>query len=200
MLRQREQYFYFMHMRFDIAKAQQMIAENIEDMPIVTIDVEEVYNSFLAGHDHKPGEKLLVSLISIAIDKEHAMSDAIDLRVPLIAGKVAFNPYVPLEGDTAPENMLLDGWHRVYRAHHEGIETLEAYMFEPEQVFEFMYNPAAGRPTFIKPTQAEFICPACKHGTYVDMEDIDEYIYGIHTCRYCNEPLDIQRDPVDWEW
>jgi hypothetical protein len=55
---------------------------------------------------------------AIYIDKEYAMT--VDLSRPLIVAHIA--------GDY----LLIDGWHRMYRARQEGVEQLKAHLLSED--------------------------------------------------------------------
>lgn len=51
----------------------------------------------------------------------------VDMTDPVL---VAFPRF---EDGSVPGPMIIDGWHRIARAHQEGIETLEAYSLTPDE-------------------------------------------------------------------
>jgi len=64
-------------------------------------------------------------LSMIRINKEHAMSDEVDLSRPLIA--------VPITVDGETSNVVIDGWHRIYKARQQGLATLPSYVLSAEE-------------------------------------------------------------------
>ncbi len=58
---------------------------------------------------------------AIGIDRDHALSDAIDITIPIIM--------IRLAGGV----MVIDGWHRIFRARHEGVEYLAAHILTEEE-------------------------------------------------------------------
>lgn len=69
----------------------------------------------------------------IGIDAEHAKQ--VDLSKPVLVG------HTP--GGESP--ILIDGWHRLYRAKQEGLEWLPATLLTVEQNEQIMDTPAGVR-------------------------------------------------------
>ncbi|PKW15943.1 hypothetical protein [Saccharopolyspora spinosa] len=71
----------------------------------------------------EPAEPGFMRLIEIGIDHDYAMTQT-DLGKPIIVAPVA-----PETGDNGV--IVIDGWHRVYRARKEGREHLPVYLLTP---------------------------------------------------------------------
>jgi hypothetical protein len=125
----RGEYFNFLAFQWDISKAKRLVSNR---KPDTHIRVEDVYGTFLSPYDAEPevdadGNKSY-SLSLIRIDTEHALAmDVSRLAEPLIG--VA----LPTGEDGGRDNILIDGWHRVYRAFHEGVETLPIYILNDDE-------------------------------------------------------------------
>jgi hypothetical protein len=73
----------------------------------------------------------LATLETIIVDVEKAMSPEVDLSVPLLVlqGK---NP------SGSEWKMVIDGWHRIYKASQEGKRKLPAFLFTVEESEEII--------------------------------------------------------------
>jgi hypothetical protein len=69
------------------------------------------------------------------VDREYALSSAVDVSKPLlivlVAGRETASPEVKATG--FPEATLIDGVHRLYKAVQLGLETLPAVFLEPDE-------------------------------------------------------------------
>lgn len=81
------------------------------------VDVTTLSHSIRLLQPKKPDT---LPLFAIDVDPEHAMTT--DLTKPLLIAPLLLD-----SGGTAG-NALIDGWHRVYKAHMEGIDTLPAIL------------------------------------------------------------------------
>ena len=68
--------FRFMAFAWDIEKAKKIVSRRV---PLHQLDVDDVFNAFLSGHEKRDDNKLYLSLIGI--DTDHALSDLVDLKV-----------------------------------------------------------------------------------------------------------------------
>ena len=98
------QHFYL----WDVTKAKRLVRDRISSS---YIEVPEWYEGAIV-QDRR------------TVNVEYAMSDAVDLDVPVIMMEIA-----PGIGGGA---ILLDGAHRLYRAHHEGIDALPIHVISRE--------------------------------------------------------------------
>jgi hypothetical protein len=93
----------------------------------------EVHESVATFHEHaslagmdellplKPAPQGYLKLVEVKVNVEYAMTKT-DLNKPIIVAPVS-SPSGEFFGW-----MVIDGWHRVYRALSEGRETLPAYL------------------------------------------------------------------------
>lgn len=72
-------------------------------------------------------------LTGISVDEKRAMGPDIDLSVPVIV--VRFPEWM------GGCHMVIDGWHRIFRAHKEKIEYLPAHILSPEQEAAVRISP-----------------------------------------------------------
>lgn len=117
------EWFQFLVHGWDVEKAKTFVPDEVED----TIDPREV-------------ESMVNSILGVSVDEEYAMSDAVDLTEPVIIGWFDVEDD---DGELIRQHLVIDGWHRVYRALEEGVETLPAYMLTPEEHAEVFED---GRP------------------------------------------------------
>jgi hypothetical protein len=116
------QVFQFMTRAWCITKALELIeadpiaAELVEAMDITTLD------SYLELTPATPG---MVRLITMEVDKEYALTRT-NLEKPILV--------VRLTSDDGEDygSLVIDGWHRVYRARVEGRGELPAYVLSAE--------------------------------------------------------------------
>lgn len=133
-----EQYS-LLHLTWDVSELWRRIDN---DRVLHTIDVEPLYNTWLKHIDQNTnqiylGGVALVSRVEGVTGKAYAMSDAIDLTVPLLASEV-YNPDKPEQ----PDHMIIDGWSRVYKAYHTGVATLQVYLITLDELTpDVHYNP-----------------------------------------------------------
>jgi len=87
---------------------------------------------FLAKRDHGMLEMVDVATywanvrsISV-IDEDHALSEQVDLNKPIIIIKWKNDVGVV-------KDRVIDGSHRLFKAHHKGISTLPAYILSTEE-------------------------------------------------------------------
>ena len=107
------EYFDFMAYTWNIDRARELIAKRKRNKKPIPVNVEEIYNSIRWG-----------GILGVRVDEEYALTQA-DLSKPLIFGLIK----LPGEKGKKAEwfRLLIDGHHRLYRAMHEGIETLPSY-------------------------------------------------------------------------
>ena len=114
-----QQYFVFAAWAFDIDAAQ----ERLKSHPREQIQAEITGWARAFGlHEQPEGRFPLIS--GPDLDREYAMTT--DTDVPLI--------FATLEAaGQAPELLLIDGWHRLYRAHAEQRTHLPAHVLDVEE-------------------------------------------------------------------
>lgn len=100
------------------------------------LELLDVHESVATFHDHvlitgldqflslKPAPEGRLKLIEVKVDVEYAMTKT-NLSKPII--------FAPLSSPSGEDFgwMVIDGWHRIYRALSEGWETLPAYLLNP---------------------------------------------------------------------
>lgn len=64
----------------------------------------------------------------IHINEEHALSSEINLDSPCIM--------IECDSKGGIEHMFIDGWHRIWRAKHEGKEILRTYLLSSKEAEE----------------------------------------------------------------
>ena len=117
------EYFSFLAFQWDVGKARELVKGRKPNSEIP--DTEVFYHTWLEGYD----QPLRIPLINI--DIEYAMSDAVDTSVPLIA------VIIPDDDGAATSNgVLIDGWHRAYKAYHTGVKKLDMHVLTPEEEVE----------------------------------------------------------------
>jgi hypothetical protein len=115
------QVFQFLARAWCVTRARELIeadstaAEHIPDADITGLD------GFLDLTPPTPGN---VRLFVVEVDKEYALTRT-DLEVPILLVRIVH------EGDDLG-CMVIDGWHRVYRARVEGRTSLPACLLHAE--------------------------------------------------------------------
>ena len=71
-------------------------------------------------------------LVFNRVDKEHAKT--VDLDKPILIADIASTTDTPDQ----PCYMPIDGWHRIWRGHHEGREALPAIVMTSEETDHIM--------------------------------------------------------------
>ncbi len=100
-------------MLFDITAAKLIVKDR---EPAYKINVAALYDLFL-----KAGR--------IEVSRKHALSSKIDVTVPVIIADLGLSNYV-----------VIDGWHRVYRAKVDGITHLPYHLLGPDEVTQLLYK------------------------------------------------------------
>lgn len=107
--------FRFLAAEWDIAKAWESIPDDKEAQEFPLEQVDQWYQSYLLEKEPEPQPdgSMRVYWSLIHIDKEKAMSDVVNLSIPVLAAQV-------LDPDTQEHLgfMIIDGWHRIYKAYH----------------------------------------------------------------------------------
>lgn len=123
--------FYLFNRAFDITAAWNLIARTRKTQ---MIGIESIYKQFLDGNDvdledernwekiDEKGSRRLkkIALPLISIDIEKAMSDEVDYSIPLLVA--------PMLGGKTTSFMVIDGWHRLFKAYKVGIKELPAFV------------------------------------------------------------------------
>lgn len=110
------EHFVLLTMGFNVAKAWHMIPKARKTEPI---QIENLYNAFLADED--------IDLIHI--NTKYAMTDEVDITVPLLIAQL--NP---------TKSMVINGWHRIYKAHKLGVATLPAFVLSLSETKEIKFS------------------------------------------------------------
>jgi hypothetical protein len=109
-----EQHFIFVAWAFDIRAAQLLLRSH----PRETIQTEIIsWARVVCIDDHDSGRVPLIG--GPDLDRAYAMTTNLD--EPLIIATLQAK-------GKDPEPLLIDGWHRVYRAHTEGLTHLPAFV------------------------------------------------------------------------
>lgn len=130
--------FYFLGLTFDIAKAWWMIDQNRKKIHMDRSRVEWFYDMFLDHHDMAFDESMNranFGQVMLAEGKEYALSNVTDLTIPVLV--VVLSPEflgIPNNGSSKPKAIIIDGWHRIYKAHHQQGATLESYWLQGKEV------------------------------------------------------------------
>lgn len=117
-----KQAFSFMSFAWDIDKALALVAGR---EPEGCIDPTACADGFL-GPEMTPGqdyERIPISIIGVNV--YHALSERVDTTRPIIIAEIKV-------GDSMMK-MIIDGWHRIWRGRHDGIESIPAYILTPEE-------------------------------------------------------------------
>jgi hypothetical protein len=83
--------------------------------PSVEVPVAPQYEAWLTDQLHRTADGGWARPSGarwVIVDEEHAMSEVTDLSVPLIAA------------DLGDQYLVIDGWHRIYKAYHTGVASL----------------------------------------------------------------------------
>ena len=87
---------------------------------------------------YAPVKKAAALLFMVYIDEAHAAT--VDLAKPLIIAPV-----------NNVGHIVIDGWHRIYKAHNEGIETLPAHVLTAEEEHQIRsYGGDKGQPFYYR--------------------------------------------------
>lgn len=114
------QVFFFAAYRWCITHALELITADPEAATLIEEAEITGLGQFLPIEPDEPGS---VALIRVEVDTEYAMST--DLTKPLLVA--------PLEAGGQPAGaVVIDGWHRVYRALREGRTHLPALLLTTE--------------------------------------------------------------------
>jgi hypothetical protein len=110
-----EQVFVFAAWLFSIDQAEELLRSNPRE--IVQVDITGWVRAF--GLDTPPDKDRVPLIGGPGLDRDYAMTT--DLTRPLILATVQAS-------GKDPANLLIDGWHRAFRAHAEGRTHLPAYV------------------------------------------------------------------------
>ena len=115
--------FTFLFKSWDVAKAWTLVAEQA---PHGTIVVEEWARAmFRAPSAADMLDKSKIYAMSVHVDTAWCLDNDVDLTRPILIASVPMSD----EMLTIP----IDGYHRLWRAWHDGIETLPAIVLTTEQ-------------------------------------------------------------------
>lgn len=132
-VKNRNEEFVFVSREFDVSAAWRLIAK---DRKTDSVNVPKLYEDFLKDNDFdffadsnfterdEKGARRMIrsfSLFGINISKPKAMSDEVDITVPVLVAPIIVD-------DVVKSHMVIDGWHRVYKAHKQGVESLPAFV------------------------------------------------------------------------
>ena len=108
--------FTFLSLSFNVTEAQKFV----QNKKIQFIEIEG-----LAAYLPDPNSKIMQGF-KVIIDQEKAMSDATDLTKPIILATYK------------KSHFLIDGWHRLYKAHQLGLVELPGYIINEKQTKELL--------------------------------------------------------------
>lgn len=96
----------------------------VDREPAIEVPVAAQYEAWLTDRVHRTADGQLARPSGprwVIVDEDHAMSDATDLSVPLIAA------------DLGDQFLVIDGWHRIYKAYHTGVGSLPSRVLTREE-------------------------------------------------------------------
>ncbi|MFI5893823.1 hypothetical protein ACIA5D_27350 [Actinoplanes sp. NPDC051513] len=128
-----QQWFHFGPWVFDIDAAQALIASAPRDA--LALDVTTWATAYGLTRLDDPTRVNLIGPTSDGIDRLYAMST--DLTEPVLLGRVRV-------GAIPPAALLIDGVHRLYRAWHEGVPWLPAYLLTAEETRAVQHDKLLG--------------------------------------------------------
>jgi hypothetical protein len=102
------EFYEYVGWRWNVDRAKEIIGDRV---PRVHVDVSEAYRHL------KPNLEM--------IDEEHVVNDGVDLTQPLIGLVLRIGGEESL--------VVIEGWDRVYRARHDGIDTLPVRILTPRE-------------------------------------------------------------------
>lgn len=122
---ERHQYFHFGAWLFDVSHALRILAA--VPRPVVALAVEPWAQTY--GLDDNTASLLHPR---DEFDREYAMTT--DLTVPVVVASIG------VLGEPNPARILIDGMHRLYRAHAEGFTFLPALVLSVEETGQIRSN------------------------------------------------------------
>jgi hypothetical protein len=130
----RKQRFYFGPWAFCIAEAEAMIAEQPREPG--SLDVAAWANAYGLTRidDPDPTTVSLIGPTGDGLNREYAIGT--DLTKPVLVAT--------LEVDGEPAPLLIDGVHRLYRAWHEDLASLPAYLLTIAETQQISHNRILG--------------------------------------------------------
>jgi hypothetical protein len=131
--------FEFLGMEFNVTKAKEMIEKKTPGVTETKVNIEDVVKQI--QHDigpdgkcyydeHMPEEiKEWKATIGIGIDYKHAKEVKIEGYAILVQFKPEFG------------GCIIDGWHRIFKCHKEGIKTFKCYALPAKLARKLVDNP-----------------------------------------------------------
>lgn len=117
---ERRQWFVFGIWRFDVTRAQQIIAERPRTTTRIAV------GSWAHAYGlHQLDRTGSVSLLGPGPDFDPAHAMTTNLSVPVILATISHQ--------TEPVLLLIDGTHRLYKAHTHHYDTLPAFVLDPAE-------------------------------------------------------------------
>ena len=116
--------FTYLFMRWNVAKAWTLVAAQAPDGTIVVDDWARAM--FRAPSAEAMLGKSVIYALSVHVDTTWCLDNDVDLTRPILIVSV------PLS-DGEPVTIPIDGYHRLWRAWHDGVETLPAIVLTAEQ-------------------------------------------------------------------
>lgn len=116
-----------------VTYAQQLIKEN-PDAATLTDDGDISKADTFVGLNQAPDTVALIGYRNL--NREHAAT--VDITTPVIVAAVID------ERGVEQSKTIIDGWHRVYKARTQGLDTLPAYILSAEA------SNASRIPTFVR--------------------------------------------------
>lgn len=125
--------FTFVSREFDVSAAWALIAK---DRKTETVNVLKLYEDFLKDNDfdffadsnyterdEKGARRMIqtMSFFAISVNKDKALSDVVDFTVPVLVSPIIVD-------DDVKSYMVIDGWHRIYKAHKHGLTEMPAFV------------------------------------------------------------------------
>ena len=125
------QWFHFGPWVFSIDAAEALIATAPRDTQPLDVTAWATAYGLTRLDDPHQRTVSLIGPTSTALDRAYAMTT--DLTTPLILAQLTITAQPP-----AP--LLIDGTHRLYRAWHDGVARLPAYLLTAEETHQVQNN------------------------------------------------------------
>lgn len=115
--------FDYFHMRWDVAKAWALVAEQTATD---TINVENFARAMFGAPSPEAMADKTRIYFGVGVDAAWCIENDLDLTRPVL---VVSRPL----SDGEPITIPIDGYHRLYKAWHDGIESLPAILLTADQ-------------------------------------------------------------------
>lgn len=116
--------FSYLHLSWDVAKAWSLVAAQAPEGTIVVDDWARAM--FRAPSAEAMLDPTRFYAFSVGVDTVWCLANDVDLTRPIL---IVSRPL----SDGEPVTIPIDGYHRLFRAWHDGVETLPAIVLTAEQ-------------------------------------------------------------------